>query len=99
MHVPDPQDCLWRVSRSLLLHNGQHEFTEVVTVLECFAWEIFPFASFTVYMVDKDKARVADARERRQEIIRGGLSGSFECTREGIVKTNIPTQKQRKAVK
>ena len=45
--------------REVSSYNGQHEFTEDVTV-ENVSPKNIPFASFTVYMLDKDKVRIAD---------------------------------------
>lgn len=45
--------------REVSSYGGQHEFTEDVTV-ENVSSKNSPFASFTVYMLDKDKVRIAD---------------------------------------
>jgi hypothetical protein len=45
--------------REVSSYGGQHEFTQDVTV-ENVSSKNIPFASFTVYMLDKDKVRIAD---------------------------------------
>ncbi len=45
--------------REVSSYSGQHEFTEDVTV-ENVSSKNIPFASFTVYMLDKEKVRIAD---------------------------------------
>ncbi len=45
--------------REVSSYSGEHDFTEDVTVENVSAKSI-PFASFTVYMLDKDKVRIAD---------------------------------------
>ncbi|MGO9516234.1 MAG: PEGA domain-containing protein [Candidatus Korobacteraceae bacterium] len=45
--------------RTLSSYSGQHDFTEDVTV-ENVSPKNIPFASFTVYLLDKDQVRIAD---------------------------------------
>lgn len=45
--------------REVSSYSGEHDFTEDVTV-ENVSSKSIPFASFTVYMLDKDKVRIAD---------------------------------------
>jgi hypothetical protein len=45
--------------RQVSSYDGQHDFTQDVTV-ENVSSKSIPFASFTVYMLDKDKVRIAD---------------------------------------
>jgi len=45
--------------REVSSYSGQHDFTEDVTV-ENVSSKNIPFASFTVYILDKDKVRIAD---------------------------------------
>ena len=45
--------------REVSSYSGQHDFTQDVTVENVSSRNI-PFASFTVYMLDKDKVRIAD---------------------------------------
>jgi PEGA domain len=45
--------------RELSSYSGQHEYTEDVTI-ENVSSKSIPFASFTVYMLDKNRVRIAD---------------------------------------